>query len=118
MAVIFVLSSIPGSALSPLEFANAHLIAHLILYGTLCYLGYNALRHQNYSGFMRDFSPLIALVFVALYGASDEYHQSFVPGRQEELKNLLWDISAAVAVVLTVIILQRIRNGTKKPQSN
>ena len=114
MGLIFTLSSIPGSAFAPLEFNYAHLIAHMILFGTLYYLGYRALRYQNFSKFMREFSLLAALFFVMLYGASDEYHQSFTPGRQEELANFLWDVSAAVIVLLVVMVTEKVRQKRNK----
>lgn len=111
MGLIFVLSSLPGSTLSPLEFEDAHLIAHLLLFGTLYYLGYRALRFQNYSRLLREFSLLAALLFVMLYGATDEYHQSFTPGRQMELKDFLWDVLASVIVLLIVMVADKVKQN-------
>ncbi len=114
MGLIFVLSSLPGSTLSPLEFKDAHLIAHLLLFGMLYYLGYRALRFQNYSRLLREFSLLAALLFVMLYGATDEYHQSFTPGRRMELKDFLWDVLASVIVLLIVIVADKVKQNRGK----
>lgn len=114
MAFIFALSSVPGSTLSPLEFPDAHLIAHSFLFGMLYYLGYRAFKHQHYSRFVREFSLLVTLLFVVAYGASDEYHQSFTPGRSEELKDFLWDLSAAVVVLFIVLAVEKIRAKRKR----
>ena len=117
MAFIFALSSVPGSTLSPLEFPEAHLIAHSLLFGMLYYLGYRAFKHQHYNRFVSEFSLLITLLFVVAYGASDEYHQSFTPGRNEELKDFLWDLSAAVIVLVVVLIVEKVRARRKRLQA-
>lgn len=114
MAFIFVLSSIPGSTFTPLSFPYAHMVAHLLLFGMLYYLGYRAFKHQHYSRFVSEFSLLITLLFVMAYGASDEYHQSFTPGRSDELKDFIFDLSAAVAVLLIVMIVEKIRSNRRR----
>jgi VanZ family protein len=46
-------------------------------------------------------SAWIALVLVSAYGMSDEWHQSFTPGRSVELADWLADTSgAAMAIVM------------------
>lgn len=118
MVIIFALSSIPGSTLAPIEFPYAHLIAHTLLYGMLYYLCYRAMRYQHYSKFVSGFSVGIALLLVALYGASDEYHQSFVPGRTEELKDLLIDLAAALVVLVAVMLIDKFRSGKNPPEAD
>jgi VanZ family protein len=44
---------------------------------------------------------LVSLVIVSAYGATDEWHQSFVPGRAMDVQDWIADtIGAAIAVVL------------------
>ena len=44
---------------------------------------------------------LLSIALVSLYGASDEWHQSFTPGRSVELADWIADTSgAAIAVIL------------------
>lgn len=76
----------------------------------LFYLGYRALKYQRFSKFLSEFSLLFSLLFVVLYGASDEYHQSFIPGRTEELKDLLVDLSSAVVVLVVLVVIERMRS--------
>ena len=40
-----------------------------------------------------------ALVAVSAYGASDEWHQSFVPGRQSELQDWIADTAGAALAI-------------------
>ena len=43
---------------------------------------------------------IVAAIAATAYGATDEYHQSFVDGRTEDLYDLLADGAGAVAAVL------------------
>jgi VanZ family protein len=40
---------------------------------------------------------LAAVAMVTAYGASDEWHQSFVPGRSSDIKDLRADATGAIA---------------------
>ncbi len=114
MALIFCLSCVPGPDLKPMEFPYAHLIAHTMLYGALFYLAYRALKFQGYSRFLNEFSLAAALLIVMLYGASDEFHQSFVPGRTEEFKDFAIDVIAALIVLAFIFVKDRLGLGRKK----
>ncbi len=108
MALIFTLSSIPGSILAKIEFPYAHPMAHSMLYGMLYYLCFRALNHHRIGKMKTSFSLITALLIVGIYGASDEFHQSFVPGRTEELKDLLIDLSAALVVMAGIVAVKKI----------
>ncbi len=107
MILIFVLSSVPGSTLSHFEFPLAHEIAHIVLYASLYFLAYLALRHQNRISFLSTYRITGAFIIVAVYGASDEFHQSFTPGRSPEFKDFLIDVAAAAVILLFVSIAER-----------
>ncbi len=69
-------------------------IGHFAAYGLLASLVCRAL-----GGGWRG--ALIALVAASAYGASDEWHQSFVPGRNSDVADWVADtLGAALAVVL------------------
>jgi VanZ family protein len=52
----------------------------------------------------------IALVVAAGYAATDEYHQSFVPGRTAAAGDILIDIAGAVTALAVVTLWRRPRH--------
>lgn len=102
MATIFYLSSQSWVPIPlPAWVIIRDKVVHAIMYGILCTLWIRAFR----SGARR---PLPALFFVGavlitvIYGISDEYHQSFVPGRTATIGDALAD---SVGAVLSALIL-------------
>jgi VanZ family protein len=98
MGVIFVLStqsSLPNltPGLPGLEEVGGHLAA----YGLLAALVWWALR-----GMGTRYPATGALLLAVLYGASDELHQSFVPGRTMTINDLLVDL---IGASLTMVVL-------------
>jgi VanZ family protein len=98
MVVLFVLSaqsSLPNltPGLPGLEETGGHLAAYGLLAGLLWW----ALR-----GTGARYPATAALVLAVLYGASDEFHQSFVPGRTMTVSDLLVDLIGA-SLVLAVL---------------
>lgn len=66
---------------------------HVVFFGILYFLFTRALR----SNYLLSAGSLIrlGLVFVFLYGLSDEFHQSFVPGRDASIIDVGWDVLGA-----------------------
>ena len=97
MGLIFALSSIP-SIETPFEAAydfTFKKLAHVTVYGILTALLFSALRiHISNSGHARLISVLIAV----LYGISDEWHQTFVPGREGTLRDVAIDAAGAIGL--------------------
>ena len=95
MGLIFALSSMSEPPQPPAVVSDKGL--HFILYAGLSTLLVRALA----GGWRRPVSlglAVIALAIAAIYGASDEVHQYFVPPRQMEALDLLADtIGAALA---------------------
>ena len=84
-------------------------IGHAISYAMLAWLLWRALR-QHHSP-----SAVLGVLCVGLavaYGASDEFHQSFVPGRTPSLADLAAD--GAGAALATLLLTRRER---RKAQS-
>lgn len=83
--LIFLGSSVPGAVVSPNETVNflAHKAAHLFEYAVLAILSYRASR-----------SFTLAFVYPLLFAATDEFHQSFVPGRSARIQDWLIDALA------------------------
>jgi len=80
MAGIFMLSSLPGddSLLNAFEFNDKikHFIAYFVLGITYCIW----IPRKNWLA-KPIFWCIIVVVLCTLFGISDEYHQSYVPGR-------------------------------------
>jgi VanZ family protein len=50
-----------------------------------------------------------AIVLSVLYGVSDEWHQSFVPGRDSSARDVLSDSVGALAAGASLVLLRRTR---------
>lgn len=95
MAGIFWLSSLERPRI-PMQVSDK--LAHLAAYALL---GALVLRAAN-GGLGRPVSPgaaLFSFLLSTAYGASDEWHQSFVPGRVASLEDLLADALGALLAI-------------------
>ena len=85
--------------------------AHLTEYAVLALLLWRALRKPM----KNDPRPWIwrearlALLIVALYAASDEFHQSFVPTRTAQVSDVFIDTAGGAASLLALWIIGRWR---------
>lgn len=122
MAVIFWLSSQPEGSGPPRPYrgldTTEHVLdymAHAVAFGVLMALAWRAV-HAVLSPGAGIGVPLCSTVFaVMLYAASDEYHQSFVPGRHATVKDWLADAAGMLVVVAVVLWReQRRRVGSVK----
>jgi VanZ family protein len=109
MGVIFFLSAqsklpdlTPG--LPGLEEIGGHLTA----YGMLAALLWWALQGTGVR-----YPATWALVLAVLYGVTDEFHQSFVPGRDMSVSDLMVDLIGASAALLLVSLLNARRIGLR-----
>jgi len=95
MGTIFFLSHQPGTKLYSVEFPGADKIAHLGIYALLAGTVFYAipLKIKERKSFLGVF---IVVAVCTLYGLTDEYHQSFVPGRYPSGYDLLADVAGAV----------------------
>ncbi|NOY54080.1 MAG: VanZ family protein [Deltaproteobacteria bacterium] len=88
--------------LSSQSFETVHLkhgtdkLVHLFLYGGFGYLLLRAF-HQDGQWTGRD---AWVILIVVLYGISDEWHQSFVPGRSVEALDVFADALGGVSAVI------------------
>lgn len=98
MAVIFAASSIPN--LEELPGGAPDWFGHGAGYALLGALLLRALAGGRRAG-VRGATAIAAVLCATLYGASDEWHQSFVSGRSPALNDLAADtLGAAVAAGL------------------
>lgn len=86
---IFIASSIPSDNI-PAFNSWSDKFVHAGVYAMLCWLTHVAFFHQPMQWLKRH-SLLLAVLFTALYGITDEFHQSFTPGRYSDPLDLLAD---------------------------
>jgi VanZ family protein len=131
MAIIFIFSSQPGdtseetsklviyvfnllgldlnSVFGTLADFIVRKCAHFTEYFILYMLIYNALKES----FSFKKALIFALLGVFLYASSDEFHQSFVPGRGPAFRDVLIDTSGGLLGLIIMYILSLKKTNKK-----
>jgi VanZ family protein len=105
VSIIFALSSQPYLQ-PPLTFVNGDKVAHLCEYLVLGLLLVRALR-ATLRVSRPLFAAMIAIGLVVIVGVSDEFLQSFIPGRQSSVFDVLADVlGGAVAQFVYVMFVR------------
>jgi VanZ family protein len=86
---LFTLSSLPGRNVPSVGLVHEDLIAHVIVFGLFGYFLAMAFIAPNHPGSKKRI--LFAILVGTIYAFSDEYHQSFVPGRFPSVSDFLAD---------------------------
>lgn len=95
---IFAVSSIPSDRIPALvDYTDK--ILHAGVFAVLCWLLHIAFFFQP-NTWIKKRSLYIALLVTMVYGASDEYHQMFTPGRTTEFWDFLADSTGGSLYVL------------------
>ena len=105
MAAIFYFSS----ESQPLPMLTEHVwdkILHSIEYAGLAILLFRALDGEEL-GWWR--SAVLTVIIASAYGASDEWHQLFVPKRSSDVEDWLTDTVAGVIGTAACVVFQRAR---------
>ncbi len=98
MCLIFFLSSestVPG----PVGEFNLATPLHVLEYAILGVLLSAALGLEKWA-------VVFAVLIASVYGVSDEFHQSFVPGRSASLMDAVWDSLGAVVGSASAFLLK------------
>jgi VanZ family protein len=111
MGTIFYLSHQPGGSFDLPDIILFDKLLHAVAYGVLAatYLFAAPLWLKRKS---LKLTAIVAVLFCFLYGISDEFHQSFIPGRFVSG----WDVAADVfgASVVACFWRRRMRKGEEK----
>ena len=84
-------------------------VLHLIEYGGFAV----TLVWGRTSGFRKELSlqlSAVACLVASLYGATDEFHQAFIPGREASFQDLSMDV---VGSAVSAFLVFRFRQGTR-----
>ena len=89
-------------------------LAHLTEYAVLAVLTWNALRLSVAGASRRRLGGLTVLI-AALYAASDEFHQSFIPSREATVRDVCIDTAGAIAGLLLLACVRHLGRQRKQP---
>lgn len=109
MALIFRLSS-RTHHLSVDLFPHWDKVVHFMEYGVLAVLLFGALG-STFPRWTRLRVARAAVIMATFYGLSDEFHQSFVPGREASGVDLLADFTGASLSVMALAYRGKLRSG-------
>ncbi len=118
--VIFLFSSRPTTPVTQIHWEDfvVKKTAHVVEYFIFTTLLYRALKE---SGVEKKKAGIYAIIFGILYGATDEYHQSFTPGRLPKIRDILFDAIGSGLAIYTIWNLipkapEKLRNWAAKLQ--
>jgi VanZ family protein len=80
-------------------------ITHVIVFGILAFLLYKTLAAYR-------FSYILSWILTVIYAVSDEWHQSFIPGRVAAYKDVLFDSLGAFLALFLIYIISKKKNDT------
>jgi VanZ family protein len=103
-AVIFGLSSLPGSVISISPPFQLDKLFHAGIFFIFCLLLNRALVNQSRAPWLSDYHLIISLLVVIVYGISDEIHQTVVPGRTPDFYDALADSLGALACTFYLLL--------------
>jgi VanZ family protein len=112
MAAIFFASSLPNLKRLPGDIPDytAHFLGYIVL-GLFVLRGCAGARWVGITAR----ATFRAWLICAVYGATDELHQMFTPGRTPSVSDWVADALGAAAGVLTVLVIAEVRE--RRPRS-
>jgi VanZ family protein len=99
VVVLFILSSISGEELSQYTFAISDKLIHFLVFGILGILMFRSFSVSLRTGIRKN-AIILAIVLASIYGAIDEIHQLYVPGRFASVGDWLADTLGIIVMVL------------------
>jgi len=96
--IIFSFSSFPTAKTSQIYWQDFVIkkLAHITEYAIFTVLLYRALINSNVN---KKKAAILSIILAVLYGASDEFHQSFTPGREPRIRDVLFDAFGSILSV-------------------
>lgn len=111
--LIFLASSIPQHAFPQYRIFSQDKLIHMGVFAVLSFLVYRAFRLKRRSAPIST-AVWVTLVICAVYGALDEFHQLYVPGRSCDVYDLIADVLGAGLVLAVAFLWERRRSGGEK----
>lgn len=105
---LFVVSSMPQPPMSELVFKWGDKVTHGVAFLGMAILAWHAAR-KLFPNLSRRLHLAVGALFASLYGATDELHQYFVPGRTSDIYDWIADTAGALLAVLILALVLRFR---------
>ncbi len=101
MSLIFLFSSLPADRLGPDSMSLDVLkkVGHCVEFGVLAILYLYAMKGERSVGEAGMVVFLLSFLFTVLFATTDEYHQSFTPGRHSSVVDVFIDSCGAIVVL-------------------
>ncbi|MDH4318816.1 MAG: VanZ family protein [Desulfobulbaceae bacterium] len=110
MGILFFLSHQPGDCLKIPDFWQADKLLHSLAYGALGISAMFSLDSEMRRNRKR-ICGVIVVAFCIVYGISDEFHQSFIPGRTAGFPDVAADtVGGILAVIFWFSVIERAGN--------
>lgn len=98
--IIFTFSSFSTPSTSAIYWQDfvVKKLAHMVEYGIFAFLLYRALRAYEVN---KTRAVILSILIAGVYGLTDEFHQSFTPGREPRIRDVAFDtIGASLSMLL------------------
>jgi VanZ family protein len=106
MLFIFILSSVPGRDIPNLPIPFFHKGVHFFEYSVLGALWMRGFTYGR-SGVKLFKLSVLAWVLTGIFALSDEWHQTFIPGRSGRLEDVRFDVICAIVGILFYSIIRK-----------
>lgn len=99
--VIFIFSAMPASPVSEIHWQDFIFkkSAHVVEYAIFTIFLYRAL---HAGGISKKEAGIYSIILAVIYGASDEFHQSFTPGREPKVRDVFFDTTGAFLAIYCI----------------
>ena len=103
--ILFTATTIPGNQLPDIHLSDK--IEHFSAFFILAILLNLTMIYQRKSFLLFKNAALVTIIICLSYGAIDELHQMFIPGRSADIRDWLAD---SIGVILGVLVLNLAKN--------
>jgi VanZ family protein len=101
--ILFIATTLPVESIPTVAISDK--IHHLVAYFILSALLYLTLIYQRKSKTLFTYAPSATIILASIYGALDEIHQIFVPGRFADILDWLANFAGTLFGVLLISYL-------------
>ena len=111
--ILLTATSLPGNDVPDLHISDK--VEHFSAYAILTvFLTFTVLLQNKYQ-MLKKHAYLLTVLLVSIYGALDELHQLYIPGRSCDIMDWTADtLAACFGVLIVYIIVKGVRYGLKK----